>query len=105
MARGEPLAFTPDGPRGPLREVQPGVLYVAQKTGRPILPIAVGAKRSWIFKGSWDEFMVPKPFNRIVMVYGKPLHVNPADDPDVMATRLKEALDVVSQEADHIARP
>ncbi len=97
------MGFTPDGPRGPLREVQSGVLFVAQKTGRPIVPIAFGAKRRWVFKGRWDEFIVPKPFNQIAMVYGEPIVVGPSDRMDLKAVELKKALDYVAQEADSIA--
>jgi lysophospholipid acyltransferase (LPLAT)-like uncharacterized protein len=100
---GDRLGFTPDGPRGPLREVQHGVLFVAQKTGRPIVPVAVGARRQWIFKGRWDEFFVPKLFNRIVMIYGDPISVGPSDNLEQKAAELKKELDFVSREADGIA--
>lgn len=103
MDKGEPVAFTPDGPRGPLRQVQSGVLIVAQMTGRPIVPIAYGAKRRWIFKGGWDEYVVPKPLNRIAMIYGEPIHVKPTDDLEKKAAELKVALDAVMQEADSVA--
>ncbi len=103
LDKGDALGFTPDGPRGPLRQVQPGALYLAQKTGRPIVPMAFGAKRRWIFKAGWDEFMVPAPFNRIAMVYAEPILVKPADDLERKAAELKKALDNVAQEADSIA--
>ncbi len=60
LQSGGHVGITPDGPRGPLRVVQPGVLYLAQATGCPIVPLAFGARKKWIFK-SWDEFIVPKP--------------------------------------------
>ncbi len=103
VEKGHRIGFTPDGPRGPLRKVQPGVLYLAQKTGCPIVPVAYGAKRRWIFKGSWDEFIVPKPCNRISMIYGEPLSVKPEDDLDKMAAILGEALERLTQEADRVA--
>jgi lysophospholipid acyltransferase (LPLAT)-like uncharacterized protein len=103
VEKGDRVSFTPDGPRGPLRQVQPGVLFLAQKTGRPIVPVAYGAKSRWIIKGSWDEFLVPKPFNRIAMVYGEPLFVKPGDDLDSKGTQLHDALDAVTREADSVA--
>lgn len=96
------IGITPDGPRGPLRQVKPGALYLAQKTGLPLVPIAFGAKKAWVFKG-WDEYVVPKPFNRIAMVYGEPLTVGPSDDLPQRAMDLQRALDAVSREADSIA--
>jgi hypothetical protein len=80
---GRALAFTPDGPRGPRHRVQPGILLCAQRAGIPILPIAVSA---WPRRrlASWDRFLVPAPFARIVLVQGEPITL-PAD---LDATRL-----------------
>ncbi len=96
---GARVGFTPDGPRGPLHSVQPGALFLAQITGAPIVPVAYGARRTWVF-GSWDRFLVPKPFNRISMAYGEPLFVKPGDDMDAKKQQLKEALDQVTAQAD-----
>src|SRR5437016_3708999 len=49
------LAVTPDGPRGPRRIVQPGIVYVASRTGRRIVTISVGYDRPWQLR-SWDRF-------------------------------------------------
>ena len=102
LAKGERVGVTPDGPRGPLHSVHPGVLFLAQKTGAPIVPVAYGAKSSWVF-GSWDRFLIPKPFNHIVMSYGAPLHISPQADLEQEAVRLREALKAVTDEADHAA--
>jgi lysophospholipid acyltransferase (LPLAT)-like uncharacterized protein len=99
---GNRVGFTPDGPKGPLYKVQPGVLYAAQKTGCSIVPVAYGSKKSWVF-GSWDRFMVPKPFTKIAMVYGEPLTIGADDDLDKRAIDLKLAIDAVTREADSIA--
>jgi lysophospholipid acyltransferase (LPLAT)-like uncharacterized protein len=74
---GRTLGFTPDGPRGPRHRVQPGILLCAQRAGIPILPIAASA---WPRRrlASWDRFLIPAPFARVVVVQGEPLRV-PAD--------------------------
>lgn len=59
------VAFTPDGPRGPIYRLHPGIVLVAQKTEVPILPIRVQYSRYWEFKKAWDRFQVPKPFARV----------------------------------------
>jgi lysophospholipid acyltransferase (LPLAT)-like uncharacterized protein len=100
---GSRIGITPDGPRGPLREVQPGALYLAQATGCPIVPVAFGAMKKWVFKG-WDEFIVPKPFNRIAIMYGEPIRVGPGDSQDQKAAELKRALNHVVHEVDVISR-
>jgi lysophospholipid acyltransferase (LPLAT)-like uncharacterized protein len=71
------LAITPDGPRGPRRELKAGIVMVAAQTGLPIVPIGVGFTHAWR-AGSWDRFAVPVPFTTLVGVIGQPIAV-PAD--------------------------
>lgn len=68
---GKDLALTPDGPQGPPHELKPGALAVAQTTGLPIIPLAVGASRGWRLR-SWDGLLVPRPLSRIRIEYGEP---------------------------------
>ena len=75
MARdGWDLGFTPDGPRGPRHRVQPGVILAARLSGNPIVPVSFAASRASTM-GSWDGFIVPRPFARGVFVYGEALEV------------------------------
>lgn len=71
---GKDLALTPDGPRGPRHEVKPGALAAAQMTGLPLLPLAVRVSSAWTL-GSWDRFLVPKPFSAIRIEYLPPRFV------------------------------
>ena len=73
-ASGHHLAVTPDGPRGPRREVQPGIVYLASRTGMRVVPIGVGHRRPWRVR-SWDSFAVPRPFSRVRCVFGQPIAV------------------------------
>jgi hypothetical protein len=66
------MGITPDGPRGPRYRLNPGVVKLAQITGRAILPVRIGYSRYWQLK-SWDAFMIPKPFAE-VRVRFDPLH-------------------------------
>jgi lysophospholipid acyltransferase (LPLAT)-like uncharacterized protein len=68
------LAITPDGPRGPRREVQPGVVFVASRTGMKIVPMGVGYYRPWRMK-SWDRFCIPRPTSRARILFGEPIDV------------------------------
>ena len=69
LRSGHEIAVTPDGPRGPARRFQPGALIAAQRADAPIVPIAVHCARAWRLR-SWDQFMIPKPFARVVVAYG-----------------------------------
>jgi lysophospholipid acyltransferase (LPLAT)-like uncharacterized protein len=68
------LAATPDGPRGPRRRVQMGLVLLASRTGLPIVPMGVGAPRAWRAK-SWDRFVVPLPYSTAHCVVGAAIHV------------------------------
>lgn len=78
LQEGHDVAFTPDGPRGPLESFAPGALIVAQRTGAPLVLISVDAARAWRLK-SWDRFLVPKPFARVRIEYEDPLYVEASD--------------------------
>jgi len=102
-AGGWDLAFTPDGPRGPLREVQPGVVLAAAATGLPIQPVAIAASRSKLLR-SWDRFLVPLPFSTVHFVYGEPLTVERRGDLEQAAAGLKERLDEAEAAAERWAK-
>lgn len=78
LKAGRSVAFTPDGPRGPRRELKPGVVAAAQRGGGSIVPIHAAADRAWRLR-SWDRFVVPKPFARIRIAYGVPFKVAPGE--------------------------
>ena len=63
-----------DGPRGPKGVVKPGLISMAGVSGAVILPLIVSAKKAWIL-GSWDRFMIPKPFSEVTIEWGQPLVV------------------------------
>jgi lysophospholipid acyltransferase (LPLAT)-like uncharacterized protein len=68
-------AVTPDGPRGPAHVFAPGAAVAAQRSGALILPVRAACSSAWRLK-SWDRFMVPKPFARVIVTYGEPTAVN-----------------------------
>jgi lysophospholipid acyltransferase (LPLAT)-like uncharacterized protein len=70
------LALTPDGPRGPRRQIKSGIVLLASLSGLPVVPIGVGFTRAWRFR-SWDRFALPRPFSSIAAVVGEPLQVPP----------------------------
>jgi lysophospholipid acyltransferase (LPLAT)-like uncharacterized protein len=73
------LALAPDGPRGPRRRVQPGLLYLASRARMPIVPIAVGFDRPWRL-GSWDRLAIARPWSSVVVLFGAPIPIAPKAD-------------------------
>lgn len=96
------VAITPDGPKGPRRQVKSGVIELSRLSGMPILPLAFGAWPRTILK-SWDQFLIPHLFGRGVYVWGEPIYV-PAElsktDGEKFQGLLAERLDAVTAEAD-----
>jgi lysophospholipid acyltransferase (LPLAT)-like uncharacterized protein len=84
LKNGECVGLTPDGPQGPRMRASPGIVQVARLAGVPIVPIAFTARPSRLIN-SWDRLMVPLPFGRGVIRWGKPVEV--ARDADEAAVR------------------
>jgi len=72
--RGYRIGHIVDGPRGPFGVVKSGLVRIAQHSGMPIIPTIVSAEKKWIFK-SWDRFIVPKPFSRVIIRFGDEINV------------------------------
>jgi lysophospholipid acyltransferase (LPLAT)-like uncharacterized protein len=66
MREGHDIGITPDGPRGPMYVVEPGVLVVTRRNHAPMVLIGAEFTRAWRLK-SWDRFYIPVPFSRIKM--------------------------------------
>jgi hypothetical protein len=76
---GGPAIFTADGPRGPIYQTKMGPIKLAQMTGAPIGAFHLEPEHAWVM-GSWDRFLVPMPFTRIVVSWARWTEV-PADLP------------------------
>ena len=75
------VVITPDGPRGPVYELGPGIIFLAQKTGAPVLPINLEYSGCWRIK-SWDRFIVPRPFAKVHVIIGAPHRVSLTSNPE-----------------------
>jgi lysophospholipid acyltransferase (LPLAT)-like uncharacterized protein len=75
------LTITPDGPRGPRRQLAQGPIYLASRLQLPLVPMGFGYDRPWRMN-SWDRFAVPRPFSRARAVIGPPIMLPPELDRD-----------------------
>lgn len=98
--RGGGLGISPDGPKGPVYTVKPGVVFLAQKLQIPIVPITNAISHKLVLKRSWDKFQVPLPFGRAVVYHGEPIWVRDGDDLEAKAREVKEGLDRITRQAD-----
>ena len=102
LRKGKDIALAVDGPRGPVYEVKQGITYLAGKLGKPIVPVATGARRRWVLEKIWDKYLLPKPFSDCVVIYGPPITVNGISPEELEEKRkqLSDALNLVTREAD-----
>jgi lysophospholipid acyltransferase (LPLAT)-like uncharacterized protein len=74
IASGRDVVITPDGPRGPAYELGQGIVFLAQQTGAAVVPVNMEYSSCWRLR-SWDRFILPKPFAKVRVIFGKPHRV------------------------------
>ncbi len=82
---GEEVQVSPDGPKGPRYHIHDGVIALASRGDLPILIIGYRASRYWQL-GSWDKFVIPKPFG-VIDFYIQSIYIK-----DMSNTKAKELL-------------
>jgi lysophospholipid acyltransferase (LPLAT)-like uncharacterized protein len=64
VAKQRCVALTPDGPRGPARQMKNGAVAIASRAAVPLYLYT--ARSRWAIRGtSWDRFLLPLPFARV----------------------------------------
>jgi len=86
---GRAVAFTVDGPLGPLYEAKPGPIVRSRLTGVRIIAFHIAVERSWTL-GTWDRMLVPKPFSRAFVHFSAPMVVPAGADEAQMNGWLRE---------------
>src|SRR6267143_1114133 len=81
LSSGHDVLITPDGPRGPAYALGPGIIFLAQKTGAPVVPVNMEYSSCWRVK-SWDRFIIPRPFSKVRVIIGQPQQVRSTSTPE-----------------------
>jgi lysophospholipid acyltransferase (LPLAT)-like uncharacterized protein len=99
---GRDAAFTVDGPRGPRYVAQPGPVLLARKTGAAVFCFHISMEHR-IQLRSWDEFQIPLPFTRAVVLKAPPIWVHPdtpEEDLRELQHRMQSTLDDLRKRGD-----
>jgi lysophospholipid acyltransferase (LPLAT)-like uncharacterized protein len=102
LANGKDVGITMDGPRGPRYVAKRGAAFIARKSGNPVVPFSVSAEKKWVMR-SWDQFQIPKPFSRAVVLIGNPIYIDAgAAEQDIRAIeeRIQNSLDELRNRGD-----
>jgi lysophospholipid acyltransferase (LPLAT)-like uncharacterized protein len=70
LQAGWSVAFSLDGPRGPRYKVKPGPVALARSSSVPLTMFHIAVERAWVLN-TWDRLIIPKPFSRVLMRFGK----------------------------------
>lgn len=106
VSEGGILAFTPDGPRGPSRQMQEGALFIAQKSGCPIIPAGVAAHPCKLLP-TWDRYMIPAPFAQAVFIFGEPIEVLEGVSEaqlEQLRQKVEERINALEEQAEQMVR-
>lgn len=95
---GEAGGMLADGPLGPPRVAKIGSVIIARNAGVPMIPILWGADRCWVLN-SWDRFLMPKPYARIVVSCGDPIWVPQETDGEGLESYRRALEDSLNREA------
>lgn len=96
LKEGHDIAMTPDGPTGPARKLKPGVIYLAQKSGIPIIPVGVAAYPKKNLK-SWDNFLLPNFFAKAVIIFGEPFPIGKELTEELVAEKTAQLEIILNQ--------
>jgi lysophospholipid acyltransferase (LPLAT)-like uncharacterized protein len=102
LEQGWTVAFTLDGPRGPQHKVKPGPVALARSSGVPMTMFYAAVDRAWVLN-TWDRLMIPRPFSRVLVRFGKLIPVpTDASDEDIerYTAELQASLDRVVEFAE-----
>lgn len=93
---GRTAIFTADGPRGPIFQTKMGPIKLAQTTGAPIGAFHLQPEKAWVMN-SWDRFLIPKPFTRIVVSWAQWTRVPTDLAPEQFDTKRQELNDALER--------
>lgn len=102
LRRDRDLGIAADGPRGPAEVLKPGAAQLGRLSGKAVVPIAFSASFA-IRCTSWDRFMLPLPFSRVIFVVGEPLHYAKGEELEDFRKRIENALRDATVKADALA--
>jgi lysophospholipid acyltransferase (LPLAT)-like uncharacterized protein len=98
---GRDVALAPDGPRGPRRQLGPGIVTLAALTGAPVVPLGFAARPAWHL-ATWDEFQIPWLFARAALVFGAMTSIARDADRERARKEIEQSLDEATAAADRL---
>lgn len=93
LLSGQSVAFAVDGAgKGPRGKVKPGAVYLSQKSGYPVIPLAASYASCHIFRKAWDLYRLPHPFSRALLLQDGPVYFKSCNSLEASCKELEERL-------------
>ncbi|WP_300330904.1 lysophospholipid acyltransferase family protein [Fusobacterium sp.] len=97
---GTPL----DGPKGPAFEAKQGMIYVAQKSGKPMVFMGAAYSKKWILSKTWDKCQIPKPFSKVICVISEPMAISKDVPVEEYKEIVEKKLNEINEEAENLIK-
>lgn len=100
------IAIATDGPQGPRHVVKEGIIFLASRTGKAIVPAAFEARWAWRPRGRWTDLVIPLPFTRTYIRAGEPILVPPdltREQFEPYRRKVQDAMDELSAQVRELA--
>lgn len=97
---GTPL----DGPKGPAFEAKQGMIYVAQKSGKPMVFMGAAYSKKWILSKTWDKCQIPKPFSKVICVISEPMAISKDIPVEEYKEIVEKKLNEINEEAENLIK-
>jgi len=104
MQRGINMVIAVDGPTGPIHKVKPGALFLAKKIDALIVPVTFSSWPS-ITLSAWDEYILPLPFAKTVMIWNDPIQLSKSTDKKILEKEsrlIENKLNNINNKADSV---
>jgi hypothetical protein len=74
IEQGYEVPLAVDGPPPPLihHKAKPGILFLSQQTGVPVIPVGIKMKRKIVLPWRWDRYEIPLPWSEVEITFGRP---------------------------------
>ena len=102
LKKGYSIGLSVDGPKGPIFQVKPGLVYLAQKTGVKIVPVGAAYSNYFEFKKAWDRFYLPKPFSTVVATLDNPIEIPESMSIESACELLKDRLNSATEKSEKV---
>lgn len=97
---GTPL----DGPKGPAFEAKQGMIYVAQKSGKPMVFMGAAYSKKWILSKTWDKCQIPKPFSKVICVISEPMMISKDIPVEEYKEIVEKKLNEINEKAENLIK-